>query len=233
MGKQEPLNFERAVTLNTNYGKTTRLEKAATIKQVEPVELEARADSLAKKLGLSRTEAFKKIEDGTLPKTNNGVALRLVYHLLKDNAYVGGKEEWKRGKSVTSMDIASAYPVSTSKSDSFPNRPHHSKPAGQPRYEQHMDARTWLRANGYQDLAARIDRLMAQWKAENKKTRRDWFRVLAGSKEGVPSIVGGSPWPMLSAFRRREGYPVHSDAIERGPHELAPSIFAQKRWNGK
>ena len=114
--------------------------------------------------------------------------------------------------------------------DDFPSRPHHSTPSATPRYEQQMDARTWLRANGYQDIAERIDRLMAKWKAANLATRRDWWLVLAGSASGTPSRVGGKPWPMLAAFRKRHGYKVHSGAIERGPHELAPPIFAQKRW---
>ena len=112
----------------------------------------------------------------------------------------------------------------------LPSRPTHSKPAGSPRYDQQMDARTWLRANGYQDIAERIDRLIAQWKADNKKTRRDWWLILAGSPRGNPSHAGGKPWPMIAAFRKRQGYPVHSDAIERSPHELAPNVFAQKRW---
>ena len=106
-----------------------------------------------------------------------------------------------------------------------------NKPMAPPRYEQQVDVRTWLRSNGYQDLAERIDRLMALWKARGKKTRRDWWLVLAGSPVGRPSKAGdGRPWPMLKAFRKRQGFPVHSDAIERGPHELAPSIFAQRRW---
>lgn len=114
--------------------------------------------------------------------------------------------------------------------DKLPSRPQHSKPASTPRYEQQLDARTWLRANGYQDIAERIDRLMTTWKEHDKGTRRDWWLVLAGSPSGRPSRVGGKEWPMLAAFRKRQGYPVHADAIERGPHELAPSVFAQKRW---
>lgn len=110
------------------------------------------------------------------------------------------------------------------------SRPNHSKPASAPRYEQQVDVRTWLRANGYQDIAERIDRLLVQWKEAGKGTRRNWWLVLAGSPAGNPSHVGGHVWPMLTAFRKRQGYPVHSDAIERGPHELAPPIFAQKRW---
>ena len=116
------------------------------------------------------------------------------------------------------------------KPEKLPSRPAHSKPLGTPRYDQQMDARTWLRANGYQDLAERIDRLLAEWKEAKKRTRRDWWLVLAGSPSGKPSMTGGKPWPMLTAFRKRQGYPVHSDSIERGPHELAPSVFAQKRW---
>ena len=119
------------------------------------------------------------------------------------------------------------------KPEKLPSRPTHSKPAGAPRYDQQMDARTWLRANGYQDIAERIDRLLADWKEAKKRTRRDWWLVLAGSPSGRPSMTGGKPWPMLAAFRKRQGYPVHTDAIERGPHELAPNVFAQKRWGEK
>lgn len=116
---------------------------------------------------------------------------------------------------------------------SLPSRPNHSKPISAPRFGQQVDARTWLRSNGYQDIAARIDRLIAYWKKQDKGTRRNWWLVLAGSPDGFPSYVGGKEWPMLTAFRKRQGYPVHSDAIERGSHELAPPIFAQKRWGVK
>lgn len=134
----------------------------------------------------------------------------------------------KTTKPIKKKTIAT---VSESKSEEkLPSRPAHSKPAALPRYEQQMDARTWLRANGFQDIAERIDRLITRWKTENKTTRRDWWLVLAGSPAGKPSETGGKPWPMLTAFRKRQGYPVHSDSIERGPHELAPSVFAQKRW---
>ena len=115
----------------------------------------------------------------------------------------------------------------------LPSRPNFSKPLSAPRYEHQVDARTWLRSNGYQDLAERIDRLIALWKEDGKGTRRNWWLVLAGSPDGTPSVVGGKVWPMLAAFRKRQGYPVHSDAIERGPHELAPPIFAQKRWGAR
>ena len=115
----------------------------------------------------------------------------------------------------------------------LPERPYHSKPLKSPKYDFQLDARSWLRANGYQDLAERIDRLMKRWRDEGKTTRRDWWLVLAGSKRGVPSRAGGKEWPMLSAVRRRQGYPVCGDAIERSPHELAPPIYHQRRWDLK
>ena len=120
--------------------------------------------------------------------------------------------------------------ASVAVSTGLPSRPTRSKPAGGPRYDQQLDARTWLRANGYQDIAERIDRLIDLWKTNNLATRRNWWIVLAGSPSGKPSRAGGKEWPMLTAFRKRQGYPVHADAIERGTHELAPSVFAQKRW---
>ena len=129
--------------------------------------------------------------------------------------------------------INPGVPGSRTEKAGLRSRPNHSIPAGSARYEQHTDARTWLRANGYQDIAERIDRLIAKWESDDKGTRRNWWHVLAGSPSGRPSRVGGKPWPMLSAFRKRQGYPVHDDAIERGSHELAPSVFAQKRWGKK
>ena len=118
-------------------------------------------------------------------------------------------------------------------SEGLTARPRHSKPT-HPRYELGLDARIWFRANGYDDVADRIDRMIAGWKAQGKKTRRNWWLVLAGSPSGKPSVTGGRPWPMLAAIRRRQGYPVHADAIERGPHELAPPVSAQvNRWGPK
>ena len=45
-------------------------------------ELEERADSLAHRLGMSRTAAFKKMDAGKLPRTIVATELKLVRHLM-------------------------------------------------------------------------------------------------------------------------------------------------------
>ena len=45
-------------------------------------ELEALADILSKRLGMTRTVAFAAMDKGALPKTIAAVELRLVRHLL-------------------------------------------------------------------------------------------------------------------------------------------------------
>lgn len=48
-------------------------------------DLEIRADALAKRLGMSRTSAFKKMDNGTLPTSNTAIELKLVRHLMNKN----------------------------------------------------------------------------------------------------------------------------------------------------
>ncbi len=111
--------------------------------------------------------------------------------------------------------------------------PSHSVAAGMVRYETDLDCRTWLRAHGYRSIAQRIDKIEAEWKAAGKKTRRDWWLFIAGTPSGQPKTVAGYTFPMLAAARRRQGYPLHADAIEKGPHELAPPIRAQAALHGE
>lgn len=94
-----------------------------------------------------------------------------------------------------------------------------------------IDAKGWLKANGYKGILRDILRLEKVWVSEGKKTRRDWFLVLAGTPNGKPRMVGGIEWPMLAAFRRRQGYPVAQEAISNSPLEVAPPIRKQVgRW---
>jgi len=52
-------------------------------------------------------------------------------------------------------------------------------------------ARVWLRANGYSETADQIDGVMNDWRARGVETRKNWWDVLAGTKEGVPCVVAG------------------------------------------
>jgi hypothetical protein len=100
------------------------------------------------------------------------------------------------------------------------------------RVDTTFDAREWLRANGYQDIASFIDGVIREWEAKGLRTRRNWWLVLAGTPAtGKPRTVSGYVFPVLKAARRRQGFPPDVEgAIERGPHELAPPIKQQARW---
>ena len=99
------------------------------------------------------------------------------------------------------------------------------------RVEADVSCRQWLRLNGYDDVADLIDRVTRKWKDEGKKTRRDWWLVLAGTPTGSPHVVEGITFPVLKAARRRQAFPPNvPGARENKPHELVPAIKAQERW---
>lgn len=94
-----------------------------------------------------------------------------------------------------------------------------------------IDAKGWLKANGYKGVLALIVRLERKWKAAGKKTRRDWFLVLAGTPSGKPRTIDDTTFPMIQAFRRRQGYPLAATALALTPWEVAPPIRKQEgRW---
>jgi DNA adenine methylase len=66
------------------------------------------------------------------------------------------------------------------------------------------DVRSWLRAHGRQDVAVKIDAAIRKWAKEGKKTRRNWWDVLAGDKNGNPRRVLGIEFPVLEGARRRQ-----------------------------
>lgn len=93
-----------------------------------------------------------------------------------------------------------------------------------------MDTRRWLRANGYGDIADMIDEIMNEWKAAGKKTRRNWWDVLAGHKNGNPSVREGRTFPVLRAARLRKGWSETENAICRNSNEEIPPILPSNRW---
>lgn len=99
------------------------------------------------------------------------------------------------------------------------------------RVEAKVTCREWLRLNGYGDVAAAIEQVMRLWRYTGRKTRRDWWLVLAGTPSGSPHVVEGMTFPVLKAARRRQGFPPDvPGARENTLHELAPPIKAQERW---
>jgi hypothetical protein len=83
-------------------------------------------------------------------------------------------------------------------------------------------ARAWLRANGYSEIADQIDGVMDGWRARGVETRKNWWDVLAGNKEGAPCVVAGIEFPVLASARRRKGWPRCDNEIAPRPGEVTP-----------
>ena len=79
----------------------------------------------------------------------------------------------------------------------------------------------WLRANGYADVAERIEKIVANWKVNGVKTRRNWWDILAGDKVGKEREVAGERFPIIASIRERQGYPPIKDALSQ-PDERPP-----------
>ena len=84
--------------------------------------------------------------------------------------------------------------------------------------------RDWLVRNDYNDVAELIDDVRAQWDRQNKKTRRNWWEVLAGDKNGKGRIIQGVVFPVLSAARIRQGMPPIKGSLCRNKDEVVPRL---------
>ncbi len=92
-------------------------------------------------------------------------------------------------------------------------------------------ARQWLIENDYADVAALIDEVTAEWKKQGSSTRRNWWSVLAGNKQGQSRTVGGRAFPVLQVAQLRQGVPVTRNAICRNPQEeMPPPLRRTGRW---
>jgi len=94
------------------------------------------------------------------------------------------------------------------------------------------EARVWLRKNGYDKIADLIDEIMSEWKEAGKSTRRNWWDILAGDKNGKPKNVAGREFPVLKVAQSRQGKPVSKSAISRSRKEEKQSVWKLARWEG-
>ena len=78
-----------------------------------------------------------------------------------------------------------------------------------------MTTRDWLRQNGYEDVVELLDEVMATLAARGSKERRNWWDILAGGKDGRPSVVAGREFPVLRVAQARQGKPITPNAICR------------------
>ena len=90
-------------------------------------------------------------------------------------------------------------------------------------------ARHWLLAHGYNDVATLIDEVTAEWKAQGKRTRRNWWDVLAGGADGEPNVVAGREFPVLRAAQLRQGRAVTANALNRSSSEQPPALMHSGR----
>lgn len=99
-----------------------------------------------------------------------------------------------------------------------------------------QDARSWLRANGHERVARKIESAIRKWAREGKKTRRNWWDILAGDKDGKPRKVRGIAFPVLEVARRRQlsgtrkaaRSPVSRKPKSNGVHRYAGGESARK-----
>lgn len=96
---------------------------------------------------------------------------------------------------------------------------------------ERMLAKQWLLENQYADVATLIDEVMEEWQAQGKRTRRNWWEILAGDVKGNPRVVAGRTFPVLRTAQLRQGVPVTPDAICRDPKEEIPAVRATGRWS--
>lgn len=96
-----------------------------------------------------------------------------------------------------------------------------------------MTCRDWLRANNYEDVADLIDRAMASVAARECKTRRNWWEVLAGGKNGRPRTYESIEFPVLRAAQIHEGVPITPNALCRNNAEEPPAPRLTGRWPRK
>jgi len=94
-------------------------------------------------------------------------------------------------------------------------------------------ARAWLIENGYPEIAETIDNIQAEWRATGKHTRRNWWEVLSGGKNGTPHTIYGHKFPVLQAAQIRQGKPITANAIKVADEDSAPAIFDNGRWKSK
>jgi hypothetical protein len=93
--------------------------------------------------------------------------------------------------------------------------------------------RKWLLENDYEDVAALIEQVMNGWRSKKTKTRRNWWDVLAGHKNGTPKTIEGVTFPILKAAQIRKGIAVTDNALCRNKGEIAPGVVINGRWISK
>jgi DNA adenine methylase len=79
-----------------------------------------------------------------------------------------------------------------------------------------------LRSHRYSRIALQIEAIVESWRRQGKKTRRNWWSVLAGDKTGKPRRVSGTLFPVLAGARERKPPKIsNGPAARRAPYQRA------------
>jgi DNA adenine methylase len=70
-------------------------------------------------------------------------------------------------------------------------------------------------------VAEQIEAILRRWKRQGKRTRRNWWSVLAGNKDGKPRRVAGTLFPVIALARRRASGGLSKNASGRGAMPIA------------
>jgi hypothetical protein len=97
----------------------------------------------------------------------------------------------------------------------------------------HVNAREWLKENGYSDIADMINAYIAHIKSLGSGERRNYWDLLVGRKDGECCMNHGFKFPILESVRkaRRPNWKPSIHAIKRNNSEVIPAPVIQKRWN--
>jgi hypothetical protein len=90
--------------------------------------------------------------------------------------------------------------------------------------------RQWLRENEYDNIAELIDGFIEKWKLAGKRTRRNWWEILAGGKSGRPRTIDGIEFPVLKAAQIRQRMPITANAISHRGESSPPAPRESGRW---
>lgn len=89
--------------------------------------------------------------------------------------------------------------------------------------ERPPSCREWLRANGYGHVADLIDEVMSDWRATGRRTRRNWWIVLAGNRRGLGRVVAGRVFPVIPEARARSASGLSGSTS-------VPPVRVSNRW---
>lgn len=90
----------------------------------------------------------------------------------------------------------------------------------------------WLLENQYEDVIRKIRRVEERWRKQRKRTRRNWWDVLAGHKDGSPCVIEGVRFPILRAARARKDWDSARRELSRKNSEVPLPVQPQARWAG-